>query len=426
MILLIGLLVVVGFVIRSMTPEDRERYLQTAIAIARHIKREITRPRHELEPFREALRARMPRVLATPALIAINVAVFGGMLFGAGSMNDGQTWLAWGGNYAPITTTGGWWRLFTASFVNPGPFQLVIAMLCLWQAGKTVERLVGRAALCGVYVAGGVFGGLISMSSRPLVASYGTQASMFAVYGALVASLLWTLRPESALTPPRLAIKRLAIGATIFFLFSLFNGGHTFGADVAALTIGLAAGAILGWGLQEGFAPAQRLTTTFGVAALGAVAFAVPMRGITDARPEIAHVVETEDKTVGIYQSAVEAFRRGKMSAEAMAQVIDRSIMPALEAAEGRLKALRRVPDEQRPLVADAEEYLRLRRESWRLRADGLRKTIAFAKGDPKHPVNDTNSRLRVEAQFRSNQVALGKAESAEKKSLEAFEKIKP
>lgn len=426
MILLIGLLIVVGFVVKSMTPEDRERYVQTAISVANHVRREIMRPRPELEPYRAALRSRMPRVLATPALIALNTLVFAGLLFGAGSMSDGQTLLGWGANYGPITTNGGWWRLATAMFVNPGLFQMLLAMLCLWQAGSIVERLLGRFTICAVYVAGGVFGALLSISSRPLVVSYGASASIFALYGLLVAATLWTLAPPSDLTMPRLAAKRLAPAALLFFLFSLFNDGLTFGGDVAALAIGLAAGAVLGWGVSEETPQPQRLTTTFGMMAASAIAFAVPMRGITDARPEIARVVATEDKTVGAYKISVEAFRRGKLSAEAMAQLIDRTIMPELQAAETRLKALNRVPAEQQPLVANAEEYLRLRRESWRLRADGLRKTHAFAKGDPKNPVNDTNSRLRVEAQYRANVVALGKAEGAERVSLEAFQKIKP
>ncbi len=38
------------------------------------------------------------------------------------------------------------------------------------------------------------------------------------------------------------------------------------------------------------------------------------------------------------------------------------------------MKALDGVPAVHQPLVAQAEEYLRLRDESWRLRADGLRK----------------------------------------------------
>ena len=57
------------------------------------------------------------------------------------------------------------------------------------------------------------------------------------------------------------------------------------------------------------------------------------------------------------------------------------------------------VPTEHRPLVEGANEYLRLRDESWRLRADALRK---------------------------HNLAALRKADRAEWESLEAFGRIKP
>ena len=46
--------------------------------------------------------------------------------------------------------------------------------------------------------------------------------------------------------------------------------------------------------------------------------------------------------------------------------------MPELQAARGHLKAVDRVPKEQLPLVAAADEYLALREKAWRMRADAL------------------------------------------------------
>ena len=66
---------------------------------------------------------------------------------------------------------------------------------------------------------------------------------------------------------------------------------------------------------------------------------------------------------------------------------------------QARLKTLGRVPPEHQPLLASAEEYLRLRDESWRLRAAALHK---------------------------SSMPALRKAETAERASLQAFERLKP
>ena len=67
-------------------------------------------------------------------------------------------------------------------------------------------------------------------------------------------------------------------------------------------------------------------------------------------------------------------FTRGRIAAEKLTGLIDRTIAPELREARTRLKALDGVPGVHRPLVAQAEEYLRLRDESRHLRADGLRK----------------------------------------------------
>jgi hypothetical protein len=46
--------------------------------------------------------------------------------------------------------------------------------------------------------------------------------------------------------------------------------------------------------------------------------------------------------------------------------------MPALQASRARVASLERVPDEQKPLLVAAENYLQLRDESWRIRSKAL------------------------------------------------------
>ena len=77
-------------------------------------------------------------------------------------------------------------------------------------------------------------------------------------------------------------------------------------------------------------------------------------------------------------------------------------------------------------LVADAEEFLRLRHESWRLRAEGLRKTSRLLMQPGRTGTSNDVARLRAEAQYRANMIALGNAEGAERASLEALQKIRP
>ena len=93
-----------------------------------------------------------------------------------------------------------------------------------------------------------------------------------------------------------------------------------------------------------------------------------------------------------------------------------------------RVKAIERVPHEYQPLVADAEEYLRLRYESWRLRAEGLRKMNMPAPREVERTdwESGARSRMRAEAQHRDNAVRLGNAEGSERASLEALQRIRP
>jgi hypothetical protein len=69
-----------------------------------------------------------------------------------------------------------------------------------------------------------------------------------------------------------------------------------------------------------------------------------------------------------------------------------------------------------------------LRLESWRLRAEGLRKTdMLTPRADArKEPVSNASWRLRAEAQHRTSLLTLGRAEGIERESLEALTRIKP
>jgi hypothetical protein len=115
------------------------------------------------------------------------------------------------------------------------------------------------------------------------------------------------------------------------------------------------------------------------------------------------------------------------MTAEALASLIDAKISPALHEVDARLEALKRVPAEHQPVVADAREFLRLRSEGWQLRAEGLRKAhLAPARKQEvaNAVVSDANWRMRAEAQFRSNRTTIGRAEGAERASMEVFQRL--
>jgi len=97
-----------------------------------------------------------------------------------------------------------------------------------------------------------------------------------------------------------------------------------------------------------------------------------PLSGMTDVRPEVQQLVTTEQKTAARYQRATNRFINGYITADALAAVIDREILPELQTLHVRFASLQHVPDEQRPLLAAAQKYLQLRDESWRTRSKGL------------------------------------------------------
>jgi len=154
---------------------------------------------------------------------------------------------------------------------------------------------------------------------------------------------------------------------------------------------------------------------------------AVPIRGIADIRPEMTHLVAIEDQTTHTYQRAADEVKRGRMTAEGLARLIDEKIVPELQTADSRLKALEHVPSEHQPLVDDAKEYVRLRSDSWRLKAEGLRKAVAptVRKSTRTELESDASWRLRTESQYRTNMTTFAKAEGAERSSLAALERIK-
>ena len=153
----------------------------------------------------------------------------------------------------------------------------------------------------------------------------------------------------------------------------------------------------------------------------------MPLRGIADVRPEIPRIIALEDKTTAVYQAAVSRVNKGAMTPDALAQLIERTIVPELDAAGVRLRSIRGVPPEHQHLVADADEYLRLRSASWRFHAEGWRSaTRAPRREQPEGAVVSDASWRQTKAQFRANAATRGKAEGTERASLEALQRLKP
>jgi membrane associated rhomboid family serine protease len=423
-LIILSLLIVGGVALRGMVPEERARLGRAAIAVIQRTNRWVTHRSADGERLRTALRARSRWVLVMPALVVLNVTIFGFMLFGTGSPGDPATLVGWGGNFGPRTTNGEWWRLLTSMFVHAGVLHLLVNVAALVQIGFLLERLVGQLTFAAMYIAAGLFAGLVTLAAHPVGVAVGASGAIFGLYGLLLASSIWGLFPRSSVTIPLTAVERLGPAATVFILYNMSNDSLASGAELTSLAAGLLYGLVLARGIADRKPPARRVGIAMAATAVIIIASAITLRGIIDVRPEIERVVAVEDRTAGAYGTAVDQFRKGRIGAEALIQLIDRSIVPELQAADVRLKALTRVPKEHQPLVAGAEEYVRLRSESWRLRADGLRKVNVVAK--TANNERTSGQSRGAEARYTITMRTLGQAEATERASLAALERIRP
>jgi rhomboid protease GluP len=373
-VFIVFLLVVLGFAVYVMNQEERVRLMRAGLALVGQAKNVAVAGPHGYEPFQAALRERTPWVLVTPALIALNAAVFVCMHFSPGALSDPDTLVAWGGNYGPSTTNGEWWRLATTMFVHWGMLHLLATVAGLVAAGLMLERLVGPFAFGVVYIAAGVLSSVVSLFAYPMAVGVGASGAVFGVYGLLLASVISGMLRQSTVTIPLEVVKMLAPGTAIFILYNVTSAAMAGVAETAGFVVGVVCGLGLVRDVSEEKPAARRVAVAMAATAVIAVASAVPLRGVSDVRPEITRVIEVEDRTATAYQAALDLYRLGRITAEELAKVIDRKVVPELRAMRARLKTFDRVPQEHQPLVTNAEEYLRLRDESWRLRAAALRK----------------------------------------------------
>jgi rhomboid protease GluP len=398
MLLVVVLLVLAGFAIHVMSPEERMRVLRSGLGRVLTLKDSAVRYHQQRDPFSDALAARTRWIVVTPVIAAISVVVFLRMLAGDGSLSNPETLVGWGASVGPRTTNAEWWRLVTFTFVHAGLFQLLINTIALVQVGSILERMLGHVSVAMVSFAAGLVAGVVSLSSDPMAVTAGGAGAQFGLYGLLLATSLWGFLPRSELTFTLAAVRKLAPVAAVFLIVHAVSGSISSDAAMAGLGTGGLIGLVLARRVGSQKPAARELAIVMATTVVVVAAGALTLRGVADVRPEIQRVIATEDKTARAYEAALKQFQLGAIKAEALAQIIERTIVPELRAARLRLKAMAGVPAEHQPIVAATEEYLRLRDESWRLRAEGL----------------NTHSMTMLE-----------RADGAERASLDAFDRVK-
>jgi rhomboid protease GluP len=397
---LFALLVVASFAVYCLKPEERVRLLQGAV---RHLRRaadivQTRTRRRKTDDFNDALAARTRRPFLTATLVAYNIAMFVFMVSAPGGTGDSDTLVRWGASVGPMTANGQWWRLITATFVHAGAIQLIVDLVAFTQVALLVERMFGQVALAVIYAGAAAFSGAIGLWSQPLAVTCGASGAVFGIYGLLVALVVrgtWQRLPSRV---PLRVVRRLAPAAAVFIGYYMAAGGPQWSAGMAAFVVAFAVGLALTRGVAERKPETPRVlwlaTTPLSIAMM----LVAPLNGMTDVRTELGNLVTVDSQTSAIYLAATEQFKRGALNAESLALLIERSIIPKLEASKARLNGVGGVPSQQRALVDGANEYLRLRAESWALRATALHKA---------------NMRL------------LRDADQKERESLDALEKIK-
>ena len=214
-----------------------------AAALSSRQTHDFARELADHDKFHNQLDTVSPRVIVTPAILAVNVLVFVLMVLdGAGLLtpNPGVA-IRWGSNYGQRTLTGEWWRLLTSTFIHFGLLHLVVNMVALAQAGPIVERLYGSARFLALYVFAALFGELTSLLWHPLANGAGASGAIFGVFGGLLAFIL---NPRNAV--PAAVMKSIRKRVVPIVLLNLAFGALYLNIDNAAHIGGLVGGALIG------------------------------------------------------------------------------------------------------------------------------------------------------------------------------------
>jgi rhomboid protease GluP len=353
------------------TPEERTRLLRRVDPVAAVIRAWIT----ETAPLRVWLRARTPWLVVTPLLALVNVAVYVCAAFTSSASTD-EGLLRWGAIQAQALVAGEWWRLATASVVNDGAFALFVILLGLMQLGALLERLVGPLTVACVYFAAGAMAHIVGMTLDVTAMQSGGVAAIAGLYGLLLSASGWRRlrRVEPAIPAPMFTL--LAPGAALLLVASVASDGLLSERNLVALTVGLLIGFAGSMKSRESRRPVAQVG--FATAAVVAilVVMAVPIYGSINLRSQLTDIVALEERTAESYRQALRRFTNKRVPVEprALLKVIDDGILPDLTRASAGMTEPAGVPPEYAPLMAHAADYLRLRRESWTMRAIALRK----------------------------------------------------
>jgi rhomboid protease GluP len=183
--------------------------------------------------------------MITILLIALNLIVYGLMLFSGVPFLEptAQHILQWGGCNSATILHGESWRLLSAMFVHFGILHLLMNIYALYDLGLTLEKIIGKTRFLMIYLATGIFGGLVSQVWHldTFSVEAGASGGVFGVIGVLIALLTTRMFPEEVRIP---YLKRVLGMVAVNLVYGLQAS-----VNMAAHMGGLVSGFILGYGL---------------------------------------------------------------------------------------------------------------------------------------------------------------------------------
>ncbi len=214
-----------------------------------------------------------PSPVATNVLIGLCVAVQAAVMLGGSAFGDelrfnfglipARITAALTGRAEPASAL---MTLVSHVFLHGGWLHLGLNMLFLAWVGRYVEWVTGRWALIGLFLVGGIVGGIAQVASGPLltvpvVGASGAIAAVFGAYAVLFAQSRVAARQILGITvsgETLTALWYLAAWIGLQLLTALaFNDGHgglqvAIWTHIGGFTTGLVAGRLWGRGPQPG------------------------------------------------------------------------------------------------------------------------------------------------------------------------------
>lgn len=318
-----------------------------------------------------------PRLIATPALVVVNVLVFVAMLATGVSLfaPTGQSLVDWGANFGPRTLDGEWWRLASHLFVHGGVVHLACNLWVLWAVGPLVERWVGPVGFVILYFVSGIAGGLARLAWNPATVSVGASGALFGVVGAWL-GLLATRRA----TLPPTVLQQLRHSLAMFLIINVALGVLVPGIDLAAHAGGFVAGIVCGLILSQPLSVemvARRGRRNLALVGLAAIALPLLAAALPEPPPSVGaqlrQCADREAEIMAVSDALIGRAQRREITEAEFAAAIERDVLPAYAEVRKTVTDLLKLlsPDQSRLLRL--EDYMTCRQESWQLQIEGIR-----------------------------------------------------